>query len=151
MRHRTPNPQPHSIQMHNHIVFKCAIHKEQGHLIDEGAPDHKLATILGTLHQHFRPLQLVSGKSWAIPCFTNYHPPALHSSLSPSTFLPFPLAFLLTFPPPFPFPFPFLFLFPFLFPFPFPFPLCPPSPSPASAAATHIAALMTRPVGSSLP
>src|SRR5258706_8637960 len=102
MRHRTPNPQPHSIQMHSHIVFKCAIHKEQGHLIDEGAPDHKLATILGTLHQHFRPLQLVSGKGCAISCFTNYHPPALHSSLSPSTFLPFPLAFLLSFPPPSP-------------------------------------------------
>src|SRR5258706_3643110 len=42
-------------------------------------------------------------------------------------------------------------LLPFLFPFLFPFPFCPPSPSPASAAATHIAALMTRPVSSSLP
>ena len=29
-------------------VFKCKIHKEHRHLIDEGAPDHKLTTILRT-------------------------------------------------------------------------------------------------------
>ncbi len=37
------------LQTHNHILFECAIHKEQGHLVDEGAPDHKLATILRTI------------------------------------------------------------------------------------------------------
>ena len=32
----------------DHILFKCKIHKEHGYLIDEGAPDHKLTTILRT-------------------------------------------------------------------------------------------------------
>ena len=36
------------LQTRDHIVFECEIHEEHGHLIDEGAPDHKLATILGT-------------------------------------------------------------------------------------------------------
>ena len=35
-------------QTRNHILFECEIHKEHGHLIDEGAPDHKLMTILRT-------------------------------------------------------------------------------------------------------
>ena len=34
--------------MHDHILFECETHKEHGHLIDEGAPDHKLTMILGT-------------------------------------------------------------------------------------------------------
>ena len=34
--------------MCNHILFKCETHEEHRHLIDEGAPDHKLMTILGT-------------------------------------------------------------------------------------------------------
>ena len=34
--------------MRNHILFECEIHKEHGHLIDEGAPDHKLTMILRT-------------------------------------------------------------------------------------------------------
>ena len=36
------------LQTRDHILFECEIHEEHGHLIDEGAPDHKLATILGT-------------------------------------------------------------------------------------------------------
>ena len=35
-------------QTHDHILFKCEIHEEHRYLIDEGAPDHKLMTILGT-------------------------------------------------------------------------------------------------------
>ena len=35
-------------QMHDHILFECEIHEEHGYLIDEGAPDHKLTTILRT-------------------------------------------------------------------------------------------------------
>ena len=34
-------------QTRDHILFECEIH-EHGYLIDEGAPDHKLTTILGT-------------------------------------------------------------------------------------------------------
>ena len=34
--------------MRDHILFECKIHEEHGHLIDEGAPDHKLMTILRT-------------------------------------------------------------------------------------------------------
>ena len=36
------------LQTRDHILFECEIHEEHGYLIDEGAPDHKLATILGT-------------------------------------------------------------------------------------------------------
>ena len=36
------------LQTHDHILFECEIHKEHGHLIEEGAPDHRLATILRT-------------------------------------------------------------------------------------------------------
>ena len=32
----------------NHILFDCLIHEKHEHLINEGAPDHKLTTILGT-------------------------------------------------------------------------------------------------------
>ena len=32
--------------MRDHILFECKIHKEHRYLIDKGAPDHKLATIL---------------------------------------------------------------------------------------------------------
>ena len=35
-------------QTRNHILFECETYEEHGHLIDEGAPDHKLTTILGT-------------------------------------------------------------------------------------------------------
>ena len=36
------------LQMRDHILFECEIHEEHRHLIDKGAPDHRLATILGT-------------------------------------------------------------------------------------------------------
>ena len=36
------------IQMCEHILFKCETYKEHWHIIDDGAPDYKLATILGT-------------------------------------------------------------------------------------------------------
>ena len=35
-------------QMRNHILFECKTHEEHRHLIDEGAPDHKLMMILRT-------------------------------------------------------------------------------------------------------
>ena len=35
------------LQAREHIVFKCDIHEEHWDIIDKGAPDHKLATILG--------------------------------------------------------------------------------------------------------
>ena len=35
-------------QTRDHILFECEIHEEHGYPIDEGAPDHKLTTILGT-------------------------------------------------------------------------------------------------------
>ena len=35
-------------QTRDHIIFECEIHEEHGYLIDEGAPDHMLTTILGT-------------------------------------------------------------------------------------------------------
>ena len=31
------------LQTCDHILFECEIHEQHGHLIDEGAPDHKLA------------------------------------------------------------------------------------------------------------
>ena len=37
-----------AIQTRNHIIFECDMYEEHGHLIDEGAPDHELTTILGT-------------------------------------------------------------------------------------------------------
>ena len=36
------------IQTREHILFECETHEEHWHIIDEGAPDCKLATILGT-------------------------------------------------------------------------------------------------------
>ena len=36
------------LQMHEHILFECDIHKEHWHVIDEGTSDHKLVTLLGT-------------------------------------------------------------------------------------------------------
>ena len=36
------------LQTRDHILFECEIHEEHRHIIDEGAPDHRLATILGT-------------------------------------------------------------------------------------------------------
>ena len=36
------------IQTREHILFECETHEEHWHIIDEGAPDYKLATILGT-------------------------------------------------------------------------------------------------------
>ena len=36
------------LQMCEHIVFECWMHKEYGDIIDEGAPDHQLATLFGT-------------------------------------------------------------------------------------------------------
>ena len=29
-------------------MFECQLHKEYGNIIDEGAPDHQLATLFGT-------------------------------------------------------------------------------------------------------
>ena len=36
------------LQTRDHILFECEIHEEHRHLIDEGAPDHKLATSAAT-------------------------------------------------------------------------------------------------------
>ena len=36
------------LQTREHILFECEIHEELWHVIDEGAPDQKLATLLGT-------------------------------------------------------------------------------------------------------
>ena len=36
------------LQTRDHILFKCEIHEEHGHLINKVTPDHKLTTILGT-------------------------------------------------------------------------------------------------------
>ena len=36
------------LQTHDHILFKCKIHKEHRHLIDKATPDHTLTTILST-------------------------------------------------------------------------------------------------------
>ena len=36
------------LQTRKHIVFKCWMHEEHGDVIDEGAPDYQLATLLGT-------------------------------------------------------------------------------------------------------
>ena len=36
------------LQTRDHILFDCLIHEKHEHLINEGAPDHKLTTILGT-------------------------------------------------------------------------------------------------------
>ena len=36
------------LQTRDHILFDCESHEEHGHLVDEGAPDCKLATILST-------------------------------------------------------------------------------------------------------
>ena len=36
------------LQTRDHILFECEVHDERGHLVDEGAPDRKLATILST-------------------------------------------------------------------------------------------------------
>ena len=36
------------LQTRDYILFECEIHEEHGHIIDEGAPDHKLAPIFGT-------------------------------------------------------------------------------------------------------
>ena len=36
------------LQTREHIPFECDIHEEPWHIIDDGAPDHKLATVLGT-------------------------------------------------------------------------------------------------------
>ena len=34
------------LQTRDHIIFECEIHETLWHIIDEGAPDHRLATIL---------------------------------------------------------------------------------------------------------
>ena len=36
------------LQTRKHILFKCKIHKVHWNIVDEGAPDHKLVTILST-------------------------------------------------------------------------------------------------------
>ena len=36
------------LQTHEHIVFKCRMHKKHADIIDKGAPDHQLATPFGT-------------------------------------------------------------------------------------------------------
>ena len=36
------------LQTREHIVFKCRPHEEYGNIIDEGAPDHQLATLFST-------------------------------------------------------------------------------------------------------
>ena len=36
------------LQTHKHILFECEIHEEYWYIVDEGAPDHKLMTILST-------------------------------------------------------------------------------------------------------
>ena len=35
------------LQTREHIVFECRTHEEYGDIIDEGAPDHQLATLFG--------------------------------------------------------------------------------------------------------
>ena len=36
------------VQTREHTVFECRSHEEYGDIIDEGAPDHQLATLFGT-------------------------------------------------------------------------------------------------------
>ena len=36
------------LQTREHIVFECWTHEEYGDIIDEGVPDHQLATLFGT-------------------------------------------------------------------------------------------------------
>jgi hypothetical protein len=36
------------LQTREHIVFECQVHEEYGYTIDEGAPDHQLASLFGT-------------------------------------------------------------------------------------------------------
>ena len=36
------------LQTREHIAFECRTHEEYGDIIDEGAPDHQLATLFGT-------------------------------------------------------------------------------------------------------
>jgi hypothetical protein len=36
------------LQTREHIVFECQTHKEYDYIINEGAPDHQLATLFGT-------------------------------------------------------------------------------------------------------
>ena len=48
IQERSDCPCSAELQTHDHILFKCKIHEEHGHLIEEGAPDHRLVTILGT-------------------------------------------------------------------------------------------------------
>ena len=36
------------VTSYEHIVFECRTHEEYGDIIDEGAPDHQLATLFGT-------------------------------------------------------------------------------------------------------
>ena len=48
IREPTECPCSAEIQTQDHILFECEIYEEHGHLVDEGAPDHRLAMILGT-------------------------------------------------------------------------------------------------------
>ena len=36
------------LQTREHIVFECQMHEEYGDVVDEGTPDHQLATLFGT-------------------------------------------------------------------------------------------------------
>ena len=36
------------VQTREHVVFECRTHEEYADIIDEGAPDHQLATLSGT-------------------------------------------------------------------------------------------------------
>jgi hypothetical protein len=36
------------LQTREHIVFECQTHREYDNIINEGAPDHQLATLFGT-------------------------------------------------------------------------------------------------------
>ena len=36
------------LRTREHIVFECRTHEDYGGIIDEGAPDHQLATLFGT-------------------------------------------------------------------------------------------------------
>ena len=51
------------LQTHEHIAFECQTHKEYGNIIDEGAPDHQLTTLLAQ-RQASMPL---CGKSYQCP------------------------------------------------------------------------------------
>ena len=52
LTHNTQEPSDCSygaeLQTRDHVLFECETHEERGHSIDEGAPGHKLATILRT-------------------------------------------------------------------------------------------------------